>query len=42
MKDEFYGFGKSRKRRYTFAIDSYFKIVQLQQLKEMQSSRQGM
>ena len=41
LKDEFYGFKKAKKTFYS-VIDSYLKTVHLQQLKGMQSSKQGM
>ena len=43
LTDEFYGFIKSRKRSI-FVINSFKKkkTVHLQQLKEMQSSKQSM
>ena len=41
LTGEFYGLIKSRKRSI-FVIDSYLKTVHLQQLKGMQSSKQGM
>ena len=41
MNNEFYGFIKLRKRSI-FVIDFYLKDSALQQLKGMQSSKQGM